>query len=181
MYAGTILKRKGYDILIHAFAKIAKDVPEWKIVFAGNPYYENGINEIEHGKSIAENYGISSQVEWLGWISGERKEEVFNESSIYCLASDGEGFPMGILDAWAYGIPCIMTPVGGIPDIVRDGIEGLLFPVGNVEMLSIQLKSMIIDKELRSNIVKATDVYVNNTFEIHEINRQLRDIYNKII
>ena len=178
LYAGTILKRKGYDILIQAFAKIAKDVPGWKIVFAGNPYYENGINEIEHGKRIAESYGITSQIEWLGWISGEMKEEVFNESSIYCLASDGEGFPMGVLDAWAYGIPCVMTPVGGIPDIVRDGVEGLLFPIGDIEKLSIQLKCMIIDVELRKNIVKATDTYVNKIFEMQEINKQLGNIYD---
>lgn len=176
--AGTILKRKGYDILIQAFAKIAKDVPDWKIAFAGNPYYENGINEIEHGKRMAESYGITSQIEWLGWVSGEMKEKVFNESSIYCLASDGEGFPMGVLDAWAYGIPCVMTPVGGIPDIVRDGVEGLLFPVGGTEKLSTQLKRMIIDEELRKSIVKATDIYVNSIFEQEEINKQLGNIYD---
>lgn len=178
LFAGTILKRKGYDILIQAFAKIAKDVPEWKIAFAGNPYYENGINEIEHGKRMAESYGITSQIEWLGWVSGEMKEKVFNESSIYCLASDGEGFPMGVLDAWAYGIPCVMTPVGGIPDIVRDGVEGLLFPVGGTEKLSTQLKRMIIDEELRKSIVKATDIYVNSIFEQEEINKQLGNIYD---
>ena len=178
LFAGTILKRKGYDILIQAFAKIAKDVPEWKIAFAGNPYYENGINEIEHGKRMAESYGITSQIEWLGWVSGEMKEKVFNESSIYCLASDGEGFPMGVLDAWAYGIPCVMTPVGGIPDIVRDGVEGLLFPVGDTEKLSTQLKRMIIDEELRKSIVKATDIYVNSIFKQEEINKQLGNIYD---
>ena len=180
LYAGTILKRKGYDILIQAFAKIAKNFPDWKIVFAGNPYYENGVNEIEHGNSLAEKHDITSQIEWLGWISGERKEEVFNQSSIYCLASDGEGFPMGVLDAWAYGIPCVMTPVGGIPDIVRDGIEGLMFPVGDVDTLSKKLEIMISNEELRINIVKATDVYVNQTFEMQEINRQLGNIYSTL-
>lgn len=57
----------------------------------------------------------------------KKKEETFQKASIYCLASDGEGFPMGVLDAWAYGIPCVVTPVGGIPDIVKDGINGLIF------------------------------------------------------
>lgn len=181
LYAGTILKRKGYDVLLHAFAKIAKQHPDWKIVYAGNPYYENGINEIETGKRIAHAYGISSQIEWLGWISGGYKEQVFNESSIYCLASSGEGFPMGVLDAWAYGIPCVMTPVGGLPDIVHDGIEGLIFPVDDIETLSKQLDRMISDDGLRNKIVEATDVYVSKTFEMQEINRQLGNIYKELL
>ena len=180
LYAGTILKRKGYDVLLHAFAKIAKQHPDWKIVYAGNPYCENGINEIETGNRIAKEYGITSQIEWLGWVSGDYKEKVFNESSIYCLASSGEGFPMGVLDAWAYGIPCVMTPVGGIPDIVRDGIEGLIFPVDDIDTLSKQLDRMICDDEIRNKIVEAADVYVNKTFEMQEINRQLGDIYKNI-
>lgn len=50
---------------------------------------------------------------------------------------------MGVLDAWAYGIPCVVTPVGGLPDIVIDGENALAFPVGDVDMLSSQLKKMI--------------------------------------
>ena len=51
--------------------------------------------------------GIQNQVEFLGWVTDKDKEKVFQEASVYCLASDGEGFPMGVLDAWAYGIPQI--------------------------------------------------------------------------
>lgn len=180
LYAGTILRRKGYDVLIKAFAKIANKYPEWKVVFAGNPAFRDGYDEMEDGKCIAKNLGISSQIEWLGWINGEKKEKVFNESSIYCLASKGEGFPMSLLDAWAYGIPCVMTPVGGIPDIVNNGVEGLLFPVDDVDMLAEQLEKMMSDKELRVNIVKTADQYVNKTFNIKEINRQLGIIYKSM-
>lgn len=180
LYAGTILKRKGYDVLLEAFAKVAHRFPEWKVVFAGNPSLKYGINEIEDGKKNAEKYGISSQIEWLGWISGAKKEEVFNESSIYCLASSGEGFPMGVLDAWAYGIPCVMTPVGGIPDIVRDGVEGLLFPVGDSFALSQQLERLMADPKLRENIVAAADKYVYDTFDVHTISNMLKDIYETV-
>lgn len=50
-----------------------------------------------------------------------------------------------MFDAWAYGIPCVVTPVGGLPDIVIDGENALVFPVGDVDMLSSQLKKMISD------------------------------------
>ncbi|MCQ2256827.1 MAG: glycosyltransferase family 4 protein [Bacteroidaceae bacterium] len=180
LYAGTLLKRKGYDVLLKAFAKIAVKHPDWNVAFAGNPYLKEGINELEDGKRIARECGIECQVDWLGWVSGEEKEKVFNESSIYCLASDGEGFPMGVLDAWAYGIPCVVTPVGGIPDIVRDGVEGLIFPVGDVDALAIALDRLIESKELRESIVSATDEYVKKTFNVDIINHQLDEIYEKV-
>lgn len=181
LYAGTLLERKGYAVLLRAFGMIAKEYPDWKLAFAGNPYLKDGVNELEDGQRIASELGITDQVRWLGWVSGEKKEQVFNESSIYCLASDGEGFPMGVLDAWAYGIPCVVTPVGGIPDIVHDGVEGLVFPVGDVSALSIALENLIRSEELRTEIVANTDVYVNETFNVQNINRQLGKIYANLL
>lgn len=180
LYAGTLLKRKGYDTLLYAFGKIAKSFPEWKLVFAGNAYLQEGIDEMKHGKVIAQELGISSQVLFLGWIEGKEKERVFQESAIYCLASEGEGFPMGLLDAWAYGIPSVVTPVGGIPDIVKHGENGLLFPVGDVNALAENLSIFINDDELRKRVVKNADKYVYNDFSISYINKQIEGIYQSL-
>lgn len=180
LYAGTILKRKGYDILLKAFGRVAQKHTDWKVIFAGNPYLKDGINELEDGKQITKMLNIENQVEWLGWINGKKKDQVFCESSIYCLASESEGFPMGVLDAWAYGVPCIMTPVGGIPDIVRNEIEGLIFPVGNVDALADALDKMMSNEMLRKQVVQNTDKYVSDTFNVKKINKQLEKIYDSL-
>lgn len=173
LFAGTIIPRKGYGDLIKAFAKIAKKYPNWKIIFAGN-------GEIENAKKIASEYGISNQIVFPGWINGKKKEETFQKASIYCLASDGEGFPMGVLDAWAYGIPCVVTPVGGIPDIIKDEVNGLIFPVGDIDTLASKLEKLITNKDLRTKIVKETDKYVNNEFNVSSINQKLGQIYSNL-
>lgn len=173
LFAGTIIPRKGYADLIKAFAKIAKKYPDWKVVFAGN-------GEIENAKNIASEYGISNQVIFPGWVNGKKKEEIFQKASIYCLASDGEGFPMGVLDAWAYGIPCVVTPVGGIPDIVKNGINGLIFPVGDINALASKLEKLITNKDLREKIVKETDKYIDNDFNVSSINKRLGQIYSSL-
>lgn len=173
LFAGTIIPRKGYADLIKAFALIAEKYSNWKVVFAGN-------GEIENAKRIAKNCGISQQIELLGWVKREKKEEVFQKASIYCLASDGEGFPMGVLDAWAYGIPCVVTPVGGIPDIVKDGVNGLIYPVGDIKELASKLDLLISNENLRKIIVKETDKYVNNDFNVSVINKKLGEIYSKL-
>lgn len=174
LFAATIIERKGYVTLLRAFGKIASLFPDWTVVFAGN-------GDIEKGQKIASELCIEKQVKWVGWITGDLKEKVFQTSSIYCLASEGEGFPMSILDAWAYGIPCVMTPVGGIPDIVEDGTNGLLFPVGDVEALAEKLFILMRNQSLRRSIVLNTDKYVCEVFSIENITNRLGRIYASLL
>lgn len=173
LFAGTLIPRKGYETLLRGFALIAHKYLDWIVVFAGN-------GEIERGKRIAKELNIADRVRFLGWVSGDDKDKVFQEASIYCLASDGEGFPMGMLDAWAYGIPCVMTPVGGIPDIVRDGETGLIFPIGDIDRLADKLESLIVNEDLCKQIVKCSDKWVYNDFNINVINRKMGCWYNQI-
>lgn len=170
LFAGTIIQRKGYMVLIEAFAKIAHKYPDWNVVFAGN-------GEIENAQKVAKRLKIEKQTKFLGWVSGKEKELAFQKASIYCLASDGEGFPMGVLDAWAYGIPCVVTPVGGIPDIIKDGGNGLIFPVGDTNTLAKKLEDLITKPQLRKDIVSEADKYVYGEFNISYINNQLDNIY----
>lgn len=174
LYAGTIMHRKRYADLIEGFALIANKYPDWKVAFAGN-------GEIEKAKALVAKRNIEQQIEFLGWVKGEAKDAAFQRASIYCLASEGEGFPMAVLDAWSYGIPCVMTPVGGIPDIVDDGKQGLIFPVGDTQCLAEKLEQLILDHELRKTIVAETDKFVYGTFSVDVVNRQLGDIYTKLL
>lgn len=173
LFAGTIIERKGYADLIKGFAKIASKYKDWKIIMAGN-------GEIEKAQSIAQKYGIEKQIEFPGWIKGNTKENIFQKASIYCLASYGEGFPMGVLDAWAYGIPCIVTPVGGLPDIVIDEENALIFNPGDYETLAQKLDCLISNNDLRTSISKASLQLAETTFNIKTINQQLGNIYQTL-
>lgn len=174
LYAGTLNERKGYLDLIQGFAKIANSFPDWKIVFAGN-------GEIEQGQLLAKELGISTQVVFLGWISGEEKDKYFREARIFCLPSYAEGFPMSVLDAWAYGLPVITTPVGGIPDVAEDGKNMLLFSPGDVVTLSIQLERLIQNITLRNAIAKESVVLANTLFNVNTINHKLEEIYDSLL
>lgn len=173
LYAGTVNARKGYTDMIKAFAKIAFQYPNWEIVFAGN-------GEIENGTKLAKELGIDSQTQFLGWISGKDKDKIFKEASIFCLPSYAEGFPMAVLDAWAYGLPVITTPVGGIPDIAKDGENVLLFQTGDCDKLAIQMERMIKDNILRNHLTKQSIILSQTTFNIDTINKEIGILYKKI-
>ncbi|WP_423997263.1 glycosyltransferase family 4 protein [Maribacter sp. IgM3_T14_3] len=174
LVAGSIIPRKGYKTIINAFSLIAADNPKWKLVFAGN-------GEIDIAKNLVKTKGIDQQVEFLGWVKDSEKEMAFQKASIYCLASDGEGFPMGLLDAWAYHLPSIVTPVGGIPDIVEHGVNGMIYPVGDFKTLSTQLNHLINDAEIRKRIINETDKLVTTIFNVDHINNQLALIYKNLL
>lgn len=174
LFAGTLYRGKGYSDMIKAFAKIASKYPDWKIVFAGN-------GEIEQGKSLAKELRIENQTEFLGWVNGDTKERVFKESTIFCLPSYAEGFPMAVLDAWAYGLPVLTTPVGGIPDIAKDGENLLLFYPGDIDGLAKQMERMITDIPLREAIAKASVHLAATTFDIHTINKKIEEIYSSLL
>lgn len=168
--AGVINARKGYKDLIMGFSKIANYHHDWQLVFAGS-------GEIEEGKILAKELGIEKQVEFLGWVAGTDKDRVFRETSVFCLPSYAEGFPMAVLDAWAYNLPVVATPVGGLPDIVKDGEDCLLFTPGDSDQLAEQLERMITDSELREKIIRASRKMAEKVFNENVINRQLAEIY----
>ncbi len=174
LFSGTLYDGKGYKDLIRAFAKIAKEHPDWNIVFAGN-------GEMEQAKSLSTELGINERVELLGWVSGEAKHKVFCESKALCLPSYAEGFPMAVLDAWAYGLPVVTTPVGGVPDVAVDGENMLLFEPGDVEKLSIQLDKLINDALFRERLSKESLRMAEQKFNLTTITEQVEEIYNKLL
>lgn len=173
LFSGTLYEGKGYKDLIRAFAKIALQHQDWKVVLAGN-------GEVEQARKLAGELGITNQVELLGWVSGESKHQTFCEAKVLCLPSYAEGFPMAVLDAWAYGLPVITTPVGGIPDVAQDGVNMLLFNPGDIGKLSECLERIISDENLRESIGKESLSLAATTFNVNTICKQVGDLYEEL-
>ena len=171
LFAGTLNHNKGYSVLLKGFAQIASKHPDWKIIFAGN-------GEVEQAEALARELHVEQQCVFLGWVSGEKKDRIFRRASILCLASYQEGFPMAVLDAWAYGVPVVCTPAGGLIDIIDEGKNGLFFDAGNVDILSEKLDKIISDNILREQIANESRILASTTFNISNLNRQLGDFYS---
>jgi len=174
LFAGTLNQRKGFVDLIRSFSTIASRYTDWTLVFAGN-------GEIEKGLTLAKELNVEKQVIFKGWVSGNDKDELFRSAKIFCLPSYMEGFPMAVLDAWAYGLPVITTPVGGLPDILEDGKNALVFEPGDTQLLSDQLERLILDDGLRNAISQKSLMLSQTVFNVENINQQLADIYKKVL
>lgn len=174
LFAGALNERKGYADLINGFAIIAGRNKEWKLVFAGN-------GEIEKARQLTVDLNIENQVVFKGWVFGEDKDGLFKSASIFCLPSYAEGFPMSVLEAWAYGLPVITTLVGGLPDIVIDGGNALVINPGDLIGISIAVERLINDKSLQERLSKESLMLSKTIFSLKEITRQLDTIYTKLL
>ena len=170
LFAGTLTHRKGYDDLMRAFAIVSHYIPEWRLVIAGN-------GDIDGGIAMAKELGIDARVDFVGWVSGDNKDKIFREASAYCLPSYSEGFPMGVLDAMAYGLPVITTPVGGIPDVAINGENMLLFEPGDITALAEALRLVATDISLRERLSSASVELANGKFHASNISKDIEALY----
>jgi glycosyltransferase involved in cell wall biosynthesis len=174
LFLGAIGKLKGvYDILEMAKQHKTELAGNVKIIVGGN-------GENDKFTRMIEEYQISEIVEFVGWVSGEKKKQLLNSSHIMLLPSYVEGLPISILEGMAYKMPIITTPVGGIPDIVTDGVNGKLMTPGNVEELFDAINYYIKN---RDDIAKHGELASQTISEYYSDNviKSLVEMYNKIL
>lgn len=139
-----------------------------------------GIGNIQKLTETIENNGISDIVKYVGWISGDEKINILNSSDIFILPSYVEGLPVSILEAMSYKMPIISTPVGGIPEIVKDNINGYLIKPGDKNGLSWAINDLINNP---SKIAQMGDESYNlvSPYFPNYIENQLENIYSKLL
>lgn len=173
LFTAYLAKNKGYDTLLRAFAAARRDFPKWRLVIAG-------AGEVAEAVELAARLGISQYVDFPGWVEGDRKRELFSNASCFCLASHKEGFPMAVLEAWAHGVPIVTTLVGGLPDVVADGENALVFAAGDEQGLAAQLIRIMQDEALRRKLAAAGHKTVEEYFDLSRIANQWAAMYTEI-
>lgn len=146
IFLGYIGKRKGAFDLINAFAQLPEaEKAKSRLIMAGD-------GEVEAAKELVESLNLTENIVFPGWINTKERDRLLTEVDIFVLPSYNEGLPLSMLEAMAWELPVIVTPVGGIAEIVTDGENGLLIEPGNVEQLSTAMESLITNQDLRLSL-----------------------------
>lgn len=145
LFLGRLGRRKGAYELIEAFARIAPRYPRTQLVCAGD-------GEIAEISAAAAAHGLTDRVHCPGWLDVRAARTELESARVFVLPSYAEGVPMALLEAMASGLAVVTTPVGGIPEVVRDGDNGLLVQPGNVDELVAALGRVLGDVALRQSL-----------------------------
>ena len=170
LFMGRLGDRKGTGDLLRAFSKVAEHHRDARLVLGGD-------GEIDRFRKLADDLGVSAKVEFRGWIGPQDKVRTFLECDIYALPSYNEGLPGSIVEAMAAGKPVISTPVGGIPEAVREGENGFLVDPGDIDALSDRLDKLLSDEGKRSSMGEKSRQLLRARFDSEAIVGRLVSIY----
>jgi 2-deoxystreptamine N-acetyl-D-glucosaminyltransferase/2-deoxystreptamine glucosyltransferase len=138
--------------------RIAREAEPAEVLFAGRLSPEKGIAEL-----VAATEGMNLVVagdgplrhlvpDALGFVPHSALERLYARSAVVALPSHREGLPLSVLEAMVHGRPVVATAVGGIPELVEDGVTGLLVPPGDVQALRFALERLLADPVLRRRL-----------------------------
>jgi glycosyltransferase involved in cell wall biosynthesis len=143
LFLGLMGEHKGTDRILIALSKLPEAVRRRvRLYMAGN-------GDTEKMRQLAHELGLQSQVEIRNWIEGAEKQRWLRLANAFILPSRDEGLPMAMLEAMAYGKALIVSPVGGIPEFVTDGQEGILVPPDDIDAISEAIRRLAESPELR--------------------------------
>jgi glycosyltransferase involved in cell wall biosynthesis len=152
LYVGTIGYRKGHIFLAKAFAAIAQRHPGWRLVLAGRkgePRFLSPILEVRDRAGLADRLLLEHE------LSNKAVAELMRTSAIFAMPSLYEGLGLSLQEALYRGCACVASRVGGIQDLIEDGVNGLLVPPGDADALAGALEKLIADSKLRGRFSEA--------------------------
>ena len=171
---GRIGERKGQFDVIRALAAMPPQVrARCRMLFAGD-------GEIDTARRLASELGVAANVEIRGWLDPRERDQLLAEADAFVLPSYNEGQPMALLEAMAWGLPPVTTPVGGIPEVVQSGINGLLVTPGDVAEISAAMSRLIEDEPLRLTMGLKSRQRVE-PLRVERFMDRLREIYRQAL
>ncbi len=173
LFLGKIGENKGCYDLLQAAKTLRAEFPDLKICMAGD-------GEQARARELGDALGLGASLELPGWTNGAQKHLLLQRASIYALPSYFEGLPMSILEAMAYGVPIVSTPIGGIPEAVQDEVTGLLHPARDVAALTAALRRLLLDAALREKMGALARQKIEQSFSTQCILPQLEALYASV-
>ena len=168
---GRYVYRKGFDLLLKAWAKIEKQYSDWELVIFGDG------NRVPY-EQLMSDLGIDTTRCHLNGPTTDIQKEYIN-SSIFVLSSRFEGFGMVLIEAMACGLPVVSYACPcGPKDIIKDGEDGLLVDNGNVNALAETMSCLITDDVLRQSMSQAGRRNVRR-FNIEQIAQYWKTVFEK--
>ena len=174
LFLGKIGEAKGCFDLLQAAGRLRQKYPDLKICMGGD-------GDHARARAVAIECGLEQQLILPGWTDGAQKHQLLASASIYALPSYFEGLPMSILEAMAYGVPILASPVGGIPEAVEDGKDGILIAARDVDGLAHALDQLLGDAMRREQMGAHARQKIQETFSTERILPQIERIYSGIL
>ncbi len=153
LYVGRLTEIKGVHVLIQAFEQVHQQLPDTKLIIVGSSFFEGATKTRYEQYLIDLAKPISEQIMFTGYIPHEKLKYLYSVADIVVLPSIWQDpCPLVVLEAMASGSCLVSSAVGGVPEVIKDGINGVLVKPNEVQVLKTALVNMLQDNHLKLQI-----------------------------
>ena len=174
LYLGWIYDFKGCYDLLRSWALFRSHCPGWRLAVGGK-------GEVDRFLAEAERLGVRDDIDFLGWVAGDAKDRQLRRADIFVLPSYSEGMPVSVLEAMAYGVAVITTPVGGVPDMMEPDVHGLWVQPGDIQGMCDRLVQLAASPPLRAKLAEAARCRVVQDSSVEAVIEALLKIYAQVL
>lgn len=172
IHVSNFRKVKRVRDVVRAFAKIADKIPA-KLLLVGDGPEKTGLCK------LSSELKIDDHVLFLG--KQDHLEKLYSISDLMLLLSEKESFGLVLLEAMACGVPCIGTEVGGIPEVIENGYNGYVCPLGDLEKISDKALSILTDPQVLNEFSTHAALTPEKRFHSNMIVKQYEELYESLI
>jgi glycosyltransferase involved in cell wall biosynthesis len=176
LYVGRLLWSKGIRELVKAAEILRERKVPFNLVIVGEP---DELNPESANPAVIKEWEDKGLLKWMGRQTDMPK--FYQEASIVCLPSYGEGLPLTMLEAAATGRALVTTNVPGCREVVQQGKNGFLVSVQNSEELANALEKLLKDKKLREDFGEASHRMVKEEFSSQIVEEKLLTVYSSLL
>lgn len=169
---GNVSVRKAHSVMLRALIALRERRPDiaWRLAIAGTD--QGCATEL---RNLAEVHGVSERFHLLGHRGDT--DDILAASDVFAMSSLHEGMPLAIMEAMFAGKPVVTSSAGGIGEMMTDGVDGLLTPVGDADAMSIALERVLTDARLRESLGRAAQLRAPRQFGIAPMMDAYLDFY----
>ena len=164
---------KGMDLVVPAFAEVLKMYPATQLLVVGDGSLRASMEE------QAAQLGCASHIRFVGRQPQEELSQWYSQMDIVLMPSRSEGFGLTAIEAMAHGCVMVASDVGGLPEVVRDGICGLLHRTEDVADMAAKIVSLIGDPALYTQL-RAQSLVEVEKYSFERYSALMNDLYNKL-
>jgi phosphatidylinositol alpha-mannosyltransferase len=172
LFVGRLEPRKGFPVAVRAFGRVARDYPDTRLVVVGDGADRDAVNELDEQ--------ARSRVLMLGRVSQEALPTYYRAADIFLApAVRGESFGIVLVEAMAAGLPVLGSDIPGYREVTRHGVEGLLVPPDDPELLAVAMRRLLDNPAYAKSLGDNGSVRARE-FDWDTIVHQLEDVYAEL-
>jgi len=173
LFVGIVTPLKGIHYLINAFSFIAEEFRQSRLIIIGK---EENVGYADDLRQQIGKLGLENRVRFIGHQSQAELAFRMSEAAVLVLPSKSEGLPRVIIEAMATGTPVIASRVGGIPELIKDGVNGFLIPPGDEQALAEKLRWVLSNPDKARAMGHAGRSFAQQGFSMESYVNGYRDI-----